>query len=183
MRVEQRPPAKMGHCVVRKDMKYSLPTELIPATQKCTLRVAVFQGSDVPIFRLPTGVAKMRIQACIGSHKMMFKFRKNHKGVVEWNQVIIICILLILPSFCPRVHLQYNLSRVVPSQIEEMRFIPLPLDPRAIPDIFVYLVRASPEVIVSYTRIKAVNLLSQKFEGKPCWYELQVLSEQLLCFL
>ncbi len=56
-----------------------------------------------------------------------------------------------------------------------MRFVPLPLDPRAIPDIFIYLVRASPEVIVSYARIKAVNLLAQKFEGKPCWYELQVV--------
>ncbi len=87
MRVEQHPPAKMGHCIVRKDMKYSLPTELIPATQKCTLRVATFQGSDIPIFKLPTGIAKMRIQVCIGSHKMTFKFRKNHRGVVEWNQV------------------------------------------------------------------------------------------------
>ncbi len=109
MRVEQRPPPKMGHCVIRKDMKYSLPTELIPATQKCILRVAAFQGSDIPIFRLPTGVAKMRIQVCIGSHKMMFKFRKNHKGVVEWNQVIIIMNILLLIlrcSFCPRVHSQ-----------------------------------------------------------------------------
>ncbi len=58
--------------------------------------------------------------------------------------------------------------------------MPLPLDPRAIPDVFIYLIRASPEVIVSYTKVKAVNLLSQKFEGKPCWYELQVLSERAL---
>ncbi len=87
MRVERHPPAKMGHCIMTKDMKYSLPTELIPATQKCTLRVAAFQGSDIPMFRLPTGVTKMRIQICLGSHKMTFKYRKNHKGVVEWNQV------------------------------------------------------------------------------------------------
>ncbi len=101
MRVEQYPPAKMGHCIVRKDMKYSLPTELIPATQKCTLRVAAFQGSDIPIFRLPTGIAKMRIQVCIGSHKMTFKLRKNYKGVVEWNQVITtINKLSLLQSTC-----------------------------------------------------------------------------------
>ncbi len=151
-------------------MKYALPTELLPATQKCTLRVAAFQGSDIPIFRLPTGIAKMRIEVCIGSHKIAFKFRKNHKGIVEWNQVKTTINKLILFLLSTPHALKRH------TQVEEMRFIPLPLDPRAIPDVLIYLIRASPEVIISYTKIKAVNLLSQKFEGKPCWYELQVLS-------
>jgi hypothetical protein len=145
MRIESRPPAKMGNNVVRREMKYPLPSQLIPREQKCTLRVLVLQGSDIPTFRYPnaSGIAKMRIQVTLGKHVLDFKLRKNRKGIVEWNQV------------------------------EEVRSISLPADPRAIPDVCVYLVRATPEARVCYARIKPVGLLQKRFRGDPFWCELQ----------
>ncbi|CBN80088.1 conserved unknown protein [Ectocarpus siliculosus] len=145
MRVEPRPPSKLGNRGKRSAMDFELPPETImPETAKYTLRALVLQGSDIPVFKFPNaqGASKMRVVVTLGQAKLEFRARSNRKGIVEWNEG------------------------------DELHMLELPADPAQIPDIFVYLVRDMPESRVSYARIPAVEVMSKRFRGDPHWQEL-----------
>eukprot|EP00903_Cladosiphon_okamuranus_P014837 g13738.t1 len=145
MRVEPRPPSKLGNKGKRGAMDFELsPEEILPETARYTLRALVLQGSDIPVFKFPNaqGASKMRVVVTLGPTKLEFKAKSNRKGIVEWNQG------------------------------EEVHMLELPADPAQIPEIFVYLVRDIPESRVSYCRIPAVDVLRQRFRGEPYWQEL-----------
>ncbi|CAM9402960.1 unnamed protein product [Ectocarpus sp. 12 AP-2014] len=145
MRVEPRPPSKLGNKGKRSAMDFELPPETImPETAKYTLRALVLQGSDIPVFKFPNaqGASKMRVVVTLGQTKLEFRARSNRKGIVDWNEG------------------------------DELHMLELPADPAQIPDIFVYLVRDMPESRVSYARIPAVEVMSKRFRGNPHWQEL-----------
>ncbi|CAM9162703.1 unnamed protein product [Scytosiphon promiscuus] len=145
MRVEPRPPSKLGNKGNRSAMDFDLPPETVmPETAKYTLRALVLQGSDIPVFKFPNaqGACKMRVVVTLGPTRLEFRAKSNRKGIVEWNQG------------------------------DEVHMLELPADPAQIPDIIVYLVRDIPESRVSFARIPAVDVLSQRFRGDPYWQEL-----------
>ncbi|CAM9547986.1 unnamed protein product [Ascophyllum nodosum] len=148
LRVETRPPSEMTSGT-RRFMDFEVPPEVRPQTAKYTLRAIIFQGSDIPIFRSPRVTfisrqvtSKMRVMVTLGRVEIDFEAKSNKNGIVEWNRG------------------------------EELHTLELPADPAQIPDIIIYLVRDTPEARVSYARIPAVDVLSQRFRGEPYWQEL-----------
>ncbi|CAN0166928.1 unnamed protein product [Ascophyllum nodosum] len=143
MRVETRPPSSIKTRKAIRSMEYEVPSEILPETTKYTLRAVIFQGSDIPVFRILNTQAssKMRIVVTLGPTEIDFGAKVNSNGYIEWNRA------------------------------KELHALELPADPAQVPDAIIYLVRDMQKTRVCFGRIPAVTLLSQRFSGEPYWQD------------
>ena len=62
-------------------MEYEVPSEILPETTKYTLRAVIFQGSDIPVFRiLNTQARKRKSTPSMTSHSACFQRCGDRKG-------------------------------------------------------------------------------------------------------
>lgn len=143
----ERPPRGAKTIAHVRSFRHRALPGLKPSRVKYHLRCLAVLGSEIPAFRSPSvikaGILQMRLVVSIGRHQLMFGFKKNERGLVEFHE------------------------------LQQLKNIELPVLLDELPDVCIYLQRGPPKVMtVCYARVPAAALLKEQFRGDPRWIPL-----------